>query len=87
MEQRICTRCLLRDMLADSDDLKAKLEMLEKYREAIKVNDRVAQDEYERRLSVCRNCEKLVEGTCMACGCYVELRAVAKVSRCPKKKW
>lgn len=74
-------------MLADSDDLKAKLEMLEKYREAIKVNDRVMQDEYERRLSVCRSCEKLIEGTCMACGCYVELRAVAKVSRCPKKKW
>ena len=63
------------------------MEMIEKYRAAIKAADRVTEEVYESRLSVCQDCEKLNAGTCMACGCYVELRAVAAVSRCPKKKW
>lgn len=79
----MCTRCLLRDMIeADSS-----MEMIEKYRAAIKAADRVTEEVYESRLSVCRECGKLNAGTCMACGCYVELRAAAAVSRCPKKKW
>lgn len=83
METRVCTRCLLRDMIeADSS-----MEMIEKYRAAIKAADRVTEEVYESRLSVCRECGKLNAGTCMACGCYVELRAAAAVSRCPKKKW
>lgn len=65
----------------------SSIEMIEKYRDAIKVADRVTEENYERRLAVCRECDRLNAGTCMACGCYVELRAVAKVSRCPKKKW
>lgn len=63
------------------------MEMIEKYRAAIKEADRVTEEVYESRLAVCQDCEKLNAGTCMACGCYVELRAVAAVSRCPKKKW
>lgn len=83
METRVCTRCLLRDMVQAG----SSIEMIEKYRDAIKVADRVTEENYERRLAVCRECDRLNAGTCMACGCYVELRAVAKVSRCPKKKW
>lgn len=87
MEQRICTRCLLREMIASDASKQAELEMLKKYRDAIKQSDRVSEEEYENRLSVCRECEKLLSGTCGACGCYVELRAVGKASHCPKKKW
>lgn len=87
MEQRICTRCLLREMIDSDASKQSELEMIEKYRAAIKQSDRVDTAEYERRLSVCRACDKLLAGTCNACGCYVELRAVAQVSHCPKKKW
>lgn len=76
-------RCLLRDM-AETD---GSVEMLEKYLGALKAADRVPEEVYESRLSVCRGCDRLNAGTCMACGCYVELRAAAKISRCPKKKW
>ncbi len=80
-ENRVCLRCLLRD-LADAD-----MSNIEKYKAAIKVSDRVSDEEYEKRLKRCQECDKLNAGTCQACGCYVEIRAVAKVSRCPKKYW
>ena len=81
IDNRVCTRCLLRDMI-DADTA-----MIEKYKSALKAEDMVSDQEYEGRLSVCKDCEKLNAGTCMACGCYVELRASAKVSHCPNKKW
>ena len=87
MEQRICTRCLLREMIDQDASKQAELEMIKKYREAIKQADRAKDMEYEARLAVCRACEKLIAGTCGACGCYVELRAAVKMSPCPKKKW
>ena len=77
----ICKKCLLREM-AEED-----YKMIKDYREAIKEKDRVSSDEYERRLAVCKACELLNAGTCGACGCYVELRAIAKVGKCPHKKW
>lgn len=79
--KKVCKRCLLREM-AEADQA-----MLEKYKEAIKSGDRVSEEKYEARLLVCKECDKLNEGTCAACGCYVELRALAKVSACPYKKW
>ncbi|MBO5246284.1 MAG: hypothetical protein J6B28_03385 [Eubacterium sp.] len=87
MEQRICTRCLLRELVDSDESKQSELEMIEKYRDAIKQADRVSEEVYEQRLAVCQSCEKLLAGTCNACGCYVELRAIAKVSHCPKKKW
>ena len=83
MEQkRICKRCLL----AEIDNEK----VLADVRKAIdKLGDdmRVDDNEYNRRLDMCKNCEKLVDGTCLSCGCYVELRAAAKISDCPVHKW
>ena len=81
IENRVCTRCLLRDMI-DAD-----MSMIEKYKTALKVSDRAEDSLYEERLSICMSCEKLNAGTCMSCGCYVELRASAKASKCPCKKW
>ena len=81
IDNRVCTRCLLRDMV-DADTA-----MIEKYKSALKEVDMVSDEEYERRLSVCKECEKLNAGTCMSCGCYVEIRAAAKISKCPTKKW
>ena len=60
---------------------------IERYKEAIKEADRVDVATYEERLAVCKSCDLLNAGTCGACGCYVELRAVAENGRCPHKKW
>ena len=60
---------------------------LQKYLNAIKAKERAPEQLYEQRLDQCRQCSLLVEATCQACGCYVELRAAAVNSRCPKKKW
>lgn len=77
----ICKKCLFREM-AEADR-----KMIEKYKEAIKQADQVTPEEYECRLSACKDCELLNAGTCGACGCYVELRAAAKIGHCPYKKW
>lgn len=61
--------------------------MIQKYKEAIKKEDAAEERCYEERLSVCKACELLNAGTCLACGCYVELRAAAKAGRCPYHKW
>ncbi len=80
-QQRICKKCLVRDLaVQDQKDLK-------KYLNAIKAQDRVQENVYEARLAVCRKCKKLHEATCQACGCYVELRAAVRHGRCPCKKW
>lgn len=78
---KICKRCLLREM-AEADRAN-----IAKYMEAIKGADRVLPEKYEARLSVCKQCDLLNAGTCNACGCYVELRALTEVSRCPYRKW
>lgn len=60
---------------------------LKKYLSVIKPQDKVSDEKYEERLEICRACEKLVQATCEACGCYVEYRAVVKQGTCPYKKW
>lgn len=77
----VCKKCLIREM-AEAD-----FAMIEKYKAAIKAADQVKEEEYERRLAICKDCDLLNAGTCGACGCYVELRAAAIVGHCPHKKW
>ena len=43
----MCTRCLLRDMIEAGDSM----EMIEKYRAAIKEADRVTEDTYQLLIS------------------------------------
>ena len=77
----VCKKCLLREM-AEADR-----SMIQTYIVAIKKEDRGSNDVYETRLSACKECDRLNAGTCNACGCYVELRALTPVSHCPYKKW
>ena len=48
------------------------MEMIEKYRAAIKAADRVTEEVYESRLAVCQDCEKLecrnLYGVRLLCG-------------------
>lgn len=77
----ICKKCLLRE-IAEADRA-----MIEKYKMAIKAGDRADEACYEERLALCKACDMLNAGTCLVCGCYVELRAAAAISACPRKKW
>lgn len=79
--ERICKKCLIREMS------EADYTQIQKYKDAIKLEDRVSDEEYERRLAICKKCDMLNAGTCGACGCYVELRAAAVVGKCPYMKW
>lgn len=40
---------------------------------------------YQKRLSICGKCPQLLDGTCLKCGCYVEMRAAVKRNRCPSE--
>lgn len=83
----ICKKCLLMDI--DKEAYSAKIgRILELTEESRKAEESL----YKERLQVCRSCEKLVAegkeaGTCLACGCFVELRAAIKENRCPYKYW
>ena len=46
---------------------------------------RTPDAEYTARLEHCRTCPSLNAGTCMQCGCYVEMRAARLDMHCPKE--
>ncbi len=50
-------------------------------------NDRAGDELIRRRLDICMECDKRSEDTCLKCGCYVLIRAIAVKSVCPAKKW
>lgn len=78
---RICKKCLIGQQAEDY------LRMIRESRELISPRDRASDELYDKRISVCEECEYLNGPTCRACGCYVELRAIRKSVRCPYKKW
>ncbi|XCP86906.1 DUF6171 family protein [Roseburia hominis] len=76
--QRYCRKCLLREM----DEAEYFKNMYD-YIARLPHEDKVSDEEYERRLSICKGCDYLLQGMCRLCGCYVEMRAVMKVRGCP----
>ncbi len=80
-----CKRCLLRQAAEEDTyrDIRAQVDKLdpgEKAEEAL----------YHKRLEACMNCDHLLSGVCMKCGCYVEFRAAFKNMKCPNvkdRKW
>ncbi|MCR4743834.1 MAG: DUF6171 family protein [Lachnospiraceae bacterium] len=79
---RSCKQCFI---YKEADEkLKTDFAMLIN---GIPKNERVSPRVYDERLGNCAECDFLLEGTCRACGCFVELRAASKASKCPKKKW
>ncbi len=80
--QRKCKKCLLAEL--DNEKLLEDVRLaIGRLPGELKVSD----EEYDHRLAICKECNYLNEGTCNACGCYVELRAAAKTGKCPYKKW
>ena len=82
MAVNVCKRCLLREI--SFEDYQNNIQ---KYIDAIDDKEKIDEAGYNSRLSVCKECDYINQGTCNACGCYVEIRAALNRSRCPKKKW
>ena len=77
-----CRRCLLREAYP-ADYEKYVASVLARMERGRRADDEI----YARRLETCRACGQLSNGTCMGCGCLVEIRAAVKGERCPFRKW
>ena len=79
-----CRKCLLKD-ISKEEYFKNVYEYTKSLDEEIKTPD----GEYERRLGICKECDKLINGMCAVCGCFVEVRAAKKINYCPdvNRKW
>ena len=74
----LCRRCLMRDV-PEAELLK----YLDDYVSELPADMRVSPQEFERRLSICADCEHLMQYTCRLCGCYAQVRAAKRMNRCP----
>ena len=82
MNEKLCRKCLLQDAFpADYEKYVASL------LKTIPTQQKTESTVYEARLNVCRDCDQLNNGTCMGCGCLVELRAAYRKETCPFKRW
>ena len=70
---KFCRRCQWTKEMFDKELLK-----LEEYIERIPEEERVSDEEYERRLMLCDTCSFMRGGMCGRCGCYVALRAAKR---------
>ncbi len=80
-----CKRCLLL-AAGEVKSFEALRSCIDNLDDELKVSD----EEYKRRLSLCTQCDNLISGMCLKCGCYAEYRAVFKSKSCPdvgKEKW
>ena len=84
MNQRFCRRCLL-DELFEEKEYKHLQDYIEHLDKCIKTED----EEYKKRLGICKECDNLINGMCKICGCFVEMRAAVKKNYCPDidKHW
>ena len=76
-----CKKCLLYES-AEADvlnDIKSKIDKLSE-------QERADENTYSHRLSLCKQCDNLISGVCMKCGCYVEFRAAFIKQKCPDSK-
>ncbi|SEP80552.1 DUF6171 family protein [Butyrivibrio sp. TB] len=78
-----CKRCFLYE-IAGKEDVYAHVL---RTRELLAAKDKASDAVYDKRLASCRECDSLLEATCLKCGCYVEIRALKKDATCPLKRW
>lgn len=78
MSRPFCRKCLFEE--ADRNGIYQSIKELIK---AIPEEKRTDENEYRRRLNICKSCGELGEGTCGKCGCFVELRAAKADMHCP----
>ena len=81
MAQTRCRKCLLNQ---DSGQL---YQSIQEWISSLPEKERAGEEEYRRRLLVCESCEKLQNGMCLSCGCFVQVRAAKQKESCPWGKW
>ena len=88
-EERFCKKCEIYRKFGESLEV-----YLRRYLEELPENNHVSDQEYEKRLAVCKDCQLFLQipengmaAMCRGCGCYVGLRAAVKQQRCPYEKW
>lgn len=79
---KICTRCLLKEFSKEDYD-----KIIVSGLSALPAGELVSDEVTAKRLEICKDCEKINQGTCLACGCYVEIRAATRKGKCPYSKW
>lgn len=80
-----CKKCLL----LDAGESVAYEEIM-RYIQTMDEKDLAKRAVFEERIARCKNCDNLISGMCLKCGCYVEVRARLKNAECPDyddKKW
>ncbi len=83
VNKRVCKRCLIREMAGQEKIYETIQRMIADLPET----ERAPKALREERLSACKQCERLTDGMCAACGCYVELRATIADQTCPYDVW
>ena len=78
VKKPFCTRCLLEEL-----DDETIYETVQRTIRSIPEEKRTGETEYRKRLNGCKECEKLVQGMCRVCGCFVEVRAAYVRKKCP----
>lgn len=86
MTKPFCRKCLLEELDPEGIYLEIR-DMIT----ALPTDKRTDDITYRSRLECCGSCEFLNQGTCVKCGCFVELRAAKKDMHCPEehslRKW
>ena len=74
----LCLKC--RDMNLSGECL---TEYLDRVIGELESEDRVSEETYRARISVCASCPNRWQATCRLCGCYCQIRASIRKNRCP----
>jgi hypothetical protein len=80
--KRICRQCDILSKLPEDVAVYAI-----KLFELLPETERSDEALMEKRIAVCKECERREGSTCLECGCYIEMRVMKKPERCPVKKW
>lgn len=78
IKKPFCTRCLLEEL-----DDETIYETVQRTIRSIPAESRTEESKYRMRLEKCKECDKLVQGMCRVCGCFVEVRAAYDKKKCP----
>lgn len=78
MKQRFCKKCLLDELFEEKE-----YQHLQDYIRNLDNHIKTEDEEYKKRLDICKQCDNLINGMCKICGCFVEMRAAVKKNYCP----
>ncbi|GKX68376.1 DUF6171 family protein [Inconstantimicrobium mannanitabidum] len=77
---KFCRKCLLSE-----SNIKQYYENIVEYIKVMPIDIKADDETYKHRLSICKQCNHLINGMCGKCGCFVELRAAKKINYCPSE--